>query len=275
MLTPLPLMDAIAVQKTSDPHAFTGTVQPSWSQGRAAFGGILLGMTGATAQHAVPSDRLLRSANINFLAPVTVGPVQLEIERLREGRSVTHLQVRILQEEKVCAVTTLAYGTSRPQSLAMPATPMPTAAPPHRALDIPFLPGTTPEFLRHFEYRWTSSDLPYSGGKDVHIQGWMRPRIVCPLTSSYALVLSDAFPPPILCQSTAFVRSSSLSAHMQFVDLPLPQETENPWFFYEGSASYGGNGYSDIDARLWHENGKLVARITQVIADFSGQSRQK
>ena len=232
-------------------------------------------MTGGAAQHVVPDDRQLRSANINFLAPVTVGPVQLNIEVLREGRSVTHLQVRILQEESVRAVTSLAYGASRPRSLTMAATPMPSAAPPHRALDIPFLPGTTPEFLRHFEYRWTSSDLPYSGGEDAHIQGWMRPRIPCTLSSAYALVLSDAFPPPILCQSTAFVPSSSLSAHMQFVNLPLPDDVENPWFFYEGRASYGGNGYSDIDARLWHEEGKLVARITQVIADFSGQSNPR
>jgi len=275
MSTPLPLAEAIAVHATAETTIYTATVQPSWAQGRAAVGGILLGMTGGAAQHHVTDDRHLRSANINFLAPVAVGPVQLIVEVLREGRSVTHLQVRIIQAEKVCAVTSLAYGTSRPESLAMPSTPMSATTGPDEAMDIPFLPGTTPEFLRHFEYRWTSADLPYSGSKDAHIQGWIRPRIPCSLTSAYALVLSDAFPPPILCQSTAFVPSSSLSAHMQFVDLPLPQTDPNPWFFYDGNASYGGDGYSDIDARLWHQDGQLVARITQVIADFSGSSTKK
>jgi len=204
---------------------------------------------------------------------VSVGPVQLQAERLREGRSVSHLQIRIIQAGTVCAVTTLAYGTSRPNSLTMPPTPMPSTASPDEAMDIPFLPGTTPEFVRHFEYRWTSSDLPYSGGTDAHIQGWIRPRIACPLSSAFALVLSDAFPPPILCQSRRFVPSSSLSGHMQFVELPLPQHDAHPWFFYDGRASYGGSGYSDIDARLWHQDGTLIARITQVIADFSGQPK--
>ena len=66
---------------------------------------------------------------------------------------------------------------------------------------------------------------------------------------------------------------ASVTTHMQLLRDPASLPGEHPWYLYESTATHMGDGHSDIQGRLWHEDGGLCGLITQHIADFSSSTR--
>ena len=116
---PQPL-DETLLLTAIDEGLFSGVILPTWSQGRACYGGILLAMCSRATRLSVSPERRLLSINITYVGPVTIGPVEVQCEQLREGSSVSHLECRVLQDGKPRVVAVVSYGTRRPGSLDMP-----------------------------------------------------------------------------------------------------------------------------------------------------------
>ena len=252
---------------------FSGVILPTWSQGRACYGGILLAMCSRATRLFVSPDRRLLSINITYVGPVAIGAVEVQCEPLRKGSSVSHLECRILQDGKPRVVAVVSYGTRRPGSLDMPRIELPDwAGEPGAGMELPYVPPLSPEFTQHLDYRWEAPYMPLGGAKTPCVRGWLRPALPAPLDEAQILVMLNAFPPPLWSQATAPFPASSLSSHFQMVDA-FPQDIVHPWFYYDGPASVIGEGYSDVRARLWHEDGTLVAIGAQQFADFSGRAQ--
>ena len=250
---------------------FAGAILPTWNQGRACYGGILLALCARATRLLVSSERRLLSINITYVGPVAIGDVNVRCERLREGSSVSHLECRILQEGKPRVVALVSYGTRRPGSLDMPRMKLPTwAGEPGTGIELPFMPPLSPEFTQHMDYRWEAPYMPTGGAETPYVRGWLRPARPTCLDEAQILVMLDAFPPPLWSQASTPFPASSLSSHFQMVDA-LPQHNSHPWFYYDGPATVVGEGYSDVRARLWHEDGTLLAVGVQQFADFSGR----
>ena len=81
---PEPFSSATAITPTGS-GTFEGLVTPDWSQGRAAFGGLVTGQMLRAAQQLLPSLPL-RTVMIDFLAPASPGTVQLAAAILRSVR---------------------------------------------------------------------------------------------------------------------------------------------------------------------------------------------
>ena len=222
---PQPMDDTLHLKPLED-GLFAGAILPTWSQGRACFGGILLALCSRATRQLVSPDRGLVSINITYVGPVAPGPVQVRCEPLREGSSVSHLECRILQEGKPRVVAIVSYGTRRPGSLAIPRMGLPDwAGEPGAGMEMPFAPPLSPEFTQHLDYRWEAPYMPFGGAEDPSVRGWLRPALPAPLDEAQILVMLDAFPPPLWSKTTAPFPASSLSSHFQLVDA-LP--TENP-----------------------------------------------
>lgn len=266
---PLPLEDALQMAELNGPGLVETSIPEAWSQGRACFGGLLLAQVARGGEALVSTDRKLRSLNITFVAPTGPGTVRIRYEVIREGRSVSHIQARMTQEDRVVVMSTLAYGTSRPLSLSMESAPMPDAGKPGDGYEMPFNPPATPEFTQHIDYRWVVDHMPFSGSDVAHVRGWVRPTIPSPVDPPLILAMMDAYPPPLWSMATGLFMASSLSSHYQVLDLPDSESNPHPWFLYDGPATVVGGGYSDVVGRLWHEDGTLVAVGMQHFADFS------
>ncbi|WP_448325740.1 thioesterase family protein [Sulfitobacter sp. M13] len=91
-------------------------VPENWAQGRTAFGGF----TGALLVNAARRDRpelpALRSALINFTAPVSQAPT-IHSEVLREGRNITTIATRAEIDGKVAATGTFSFGHAQESQL--------------------------------------------------------------------------------------------------------------------------------------------------------------
>ena len=263
--------EEIKLEKQSSSESFEGQINDEWSQGRACFGGLLLAYSARAAAHLVPEDRPLRAMNMTYVAPVSAGRIEIKTELLRSGGSVSHVSCQIHQEGQVATTATLSYGSPRANSLSIPQSPMPDVVPPEEGQEFPFLPPITPKFIQHLDYRWIPGHTPLAGAETAHVFGWIRPSIPMTVDAAQILALLDAYPPPLWSKAQAPFLASSLSSHFQILKIPDATENNHPWFLYDGPATVVGHGYSDVQARLWHEDGTLVAVGMQQFADFTNK----
>jgi len=261
----------IKLEKLDCDNSFKCEINEEWSQGRACFGGLLLAMSARAATHAVPEGRPLRAINMTYVAPVSAGTIEIKVQLLRSGSSVSHVSCQIHQNGHVATTATLSYGSPRDGSLTIPRIPMPDVVPPEDGDEFPFLPPITPKFIQHLDYRWIPGHTPLAGRETAHVFGWIRPSIPMKMDAAQILALLDAYPPPLWSKAQVPFLASSLSSHFQILEIPETTQDAHPWFLYDGPATVVGNGYSDVQARLWHQDGTLVAVGMQQFADFTNK----
>ena len=243
-------------------------VPDEWTQGRATYGG-LVAAAGLKAMRAlVEPERLPRSLHVAFVAPVAPGESMVEATVLRKGRAVTSVEAKITQAGAPCSVLTAGFGVNRESSVRVEAPRRPAAKPPEQAREFPFIPGMTPKFTRHFESRWTSEALPFSGTAEKTIGGWFRFRTESVLVDADWIVgMLDAWPPTVLPMMTAPAPASSLDWTMEFLDWD-PAARSDQWWFYQSETDAAAHGYALTRAILWDPTGRPAALSRQTIAIF-------
>jgi Acyl-CoA thioesterase C-terminal domain/Acyl-CoA thioesterase N-terminal domain len=80
---------------------FEGDVDPGWTIGGKPNGGYLLAMLGRAATWSGPHDHVV-AASAHYVAPPEPGPVTVETEVLRAGRSATQVRARMVQGGRSC-----------------------------------------------------------------------------------------------------------------------------------------------------------------------------
>ena len=154
------------------------SIPPSWAQGRAAFGGLMAAMVYETMRLRLCDSRPVRSLAISFVAPAAADvPIRFEVEVLREGKAVSTLLGRAVQDGQVVTLVQGNFGAGRPSVVEVPALPaieMPALE--EAASELPYIKGVTPEFMRHVALRWAVGGLPFSGNQSRKMGGWVRLR---------------------------------------------------------------------------------------------------
>src|SRR5207245_1824634 len=78
-----------------------GTVDPEWTIGGKPNGGYLLAMLGRAAATVSPHPHVIAASSYYLHAP-RPGPVGLDVELLREGRTASHVRARMSQDDRPC-----------------------------------------------------------------------------------------------------------------------------------------------------------------------------
>src|SRR5690606_19538082 len=116
-----------------------------WGQGRACFGGLVAAVMYAPLGRSI-TDRPVRSITVSFVGPVAPGPVTLETEVLRTGKSVTQAQCRLRQNGEIQAVLLASFGKGRESAIRVQAAAPPRIKGPAEATPLPRVKGLVPEF---------------------------------------------------------------------------------------------------------------------------------
>ena len=89
-------------------------IPEGWLQGRTIYGGVVAGlmMQKALLSIADPTKRLL-STSVTFVGPVQQGAARITAEILRQGKSVTTVEVRLWQDDAVQSILIASFGTAR------------------------------------------------------------------------------------------------------------------------------------------------------------------
>lgn len=223
-------------------------------------------------QAALSDDRPVRSLATTFVGPAEPEqPIQLDVQVLREGKGVTTLLGRAIQNGQVVTLVQGSFGAGRTSAVVVEAEPaVPFTALEHAQPELPHIPGVTPVFMSHLALRWSIGGLPFSGSNSREMGGWVRLRDTPegPMTVAHLLALVDAWPPSVLPMLRQPAAGSTLTWTVEFMQ-PLPSQSSQAWCHYRVDTEYARDGYGHAAARLHSADGQLLALSRQTVTIFA------
>jgi acyl-CoA thioesterase len=279
-----PFFDGTRV-KPHSPGRYSAAIDDNWNLRPLPQGGIVTALALRAMQHELddPTQRL-RTLHTTFVSQVAHGPVHIDVELLRRGRSMSHLRAEVRNSETSRGhVTTGVFGSAR-RGFDFTDLPLPTDIPAPdrcRSMRDPLPPGVENRFApmpfweklvegrlalghtfweqyepqraeRAFWYRFDDSPFLPDGSLD-------------PLA---LVVLADTMPGAVgekvgPNDRAWFAPSIDLTVH-------LLDACRSTWVLAYNCARYAGDGYASADMSLWDcgDDGRatprLVAYATQI-----------
>jgi acyl-CoA thioesterase len=242
----------------------TAEIAEGWSQGRAAYGGLVGAFALAATRKLVTDDKPVRSMMGSFVAPAPAGKVDVAPKIERAGRSVTQASCQVLADGNVCFQMLAAFGGSR-GGASHPATR--AFNPPARESISPLVTNPfMPPFLKYFDCHWVGS-APLSGSKDTNLGFWVKHNTdVSRYPAEKIVALADYPPPVFMTHFKKPIRVSSLTWSLEFVT--PPEEVDSEWFYLDFDMDAASNGYTQQSGYLFAEDGTLCALSRQCMVYF-------
>ena len=239
------------------PGTYDATLDPSWSSLTGIHGGSMVAMAVRAAEDHEPR-RPVRTVTASFLRPGKPGPVELRVEPVRRGRSLTTLDVTLVQQERpiVAVRATLVeprVGESWDRHDPSGVAPVESSIP----LDPPAEAGR----VLHFDHATALLDpahIPFSRSADAHVGGHVRPLEPRAIDAPWLAMMVDWFPPAPFTRldpPTGGV-SIDLTVHIHRTRDPLP---EGDWLEGSFRADTSHGGLAVEHGRLADPDGTLLA----------------
>jgi acyl-CoA thioesterase len=245
------------------------SIPKEWSQGRTAFGGLSAAMLYSAAKEYVEEDRLLRSMTTNFVGPLLFDvPFQINIEIVREGKNVSQLLARAVQDDKNCVLVQFCFAKARQSKTAVKNNDQHNMATPKKAKFIPNIPKVTPKYFRHYDLAIDSGGLPFTGKKISHYYGWMRfKKPPQKISDAHIISMIDAWPPTLIQQLRWPAPASTVSWNLEFI-YPHSVCAPSDWFAYKEDTRQAADGYGHTEATMWDIHGQVIALSRQITTVF-------
>jgi acyl-CoA thioesterase len=273
-------------REPGDAARFAAQVSEAWMLAAVPQGGIVAAIA-ARAMGEVLGDatQTLRTITCVFAAQVAAGPVEIEVEVLRQGRSMSQLSATARNPGAAAGLTAIAaFGAPRRgfefTDLAFPDVPGPEGL---RGFRDPLPDGVDPErFIRRpmvfwdevVECRPATGRPPWEPFEDgpAEVAYWYRlddppevvPGVLDPLAS---IVLCDTMPGAVSQKvgpqdEMWFGPSVDLTVHLLGPASP-------GWLLAHNRARHAGDGYASVEMALWDPRAAggpaLVAYATQMM----------
>lgn len=257
------------------PSAYRAWLTDDWNCPIVPHGGVVTAVALRAMETAlgVPDQRL-RSATSTFVAPVQPGDLEVEVEVLRRGRSISQVSASLHNVGEAEGLRcTAVFGSERRgfefTELEMPEVPPPAASPSWR--DVP--PDAPPRhvvfnFWDHVESRMAHGHLPWmpydpTTSDRVYWYRFDEPPLIDGKLDPLAVVaLCDTMPGAVaekLGSGDGWIPpSADLTVH-------LVGDTSSEWILAHNRAHHAGDGYASVEIVLWDPAGHLLAYATQLM----------
>jgi len=267
-----------------EPGVYAAEIDQDWNLRPLPQGGIVTALAArAMATELADPTQVLRTLHTTFITQVAHGPVDIDVELLRRGRSMSHLRAEVRNcEADRGHLTTAVFGCPRsgfeftdlrpPRSLPAPSACRSFRDPPPPGVDA-FPP--LPFWERLVEGRPALGHAPWEDYEPDRAEraNWYRFDEV-PFRDDGSLdplalvVLADTMPGAVgekvgRQNRMWFAPSVDLTVH-------LFGDCRSSWVLAHNRARYAGDGYASADMALWDcgEEGnaepRLVAYATQL-----------
>lgn len=239
-----------------------------WAQGRTGFGGLSAAAAVRAMRSKIADERKLRSLLVSFVGPVSIGRAEIQLQVLREGRSASQVEVKILQEGTVRLIALACFGQDRASAIQHTKR-IPSDIPAvEDCRKIPYVSGLSPQFTSALDFRYTHGEFPLSGAKGHQLGGYFCFDSTDGVSAEELMILlSDAWPPAKLQSFSARAPISTISWSLE---LTSAVTTDLGGFWYLLSeAEASDNGYSQQRSHLYSPAGELVAINQQTVALFA------
>ncbi len=243
---------------------FEAEIDPEWTIGAKPNGGYLLAMLGRAATWTRAHDHVI-AASAHYLRPPDPGPVVIQTEVLRAGRSASQLRARMEIDEQPCveALITASHLDSdrRPHWERGQPERSPKAFEDCPRL-VPILPdGRRVALMEQIEVRLEPSTAGFTTGEPTgrgELRGWLAlpgGEAFDPTSLLFAL---DAFPPATFdVEFSGWVPTLELTGYVRALPARGPLQVLQRAQLIDG-------GRVDEACFIWDSTGRLVAQGTQL-----------
>ena len=257
---------ATAVARIGE-RLYGADVHPGWTHGGKPNGGYLLATAARAAIDAVAEgggdhpDPLVATAT--YLAAPDVGPLRIEIDLWRIGRSASQLQAHVSQDGKPCVEATMILGrldaAAEPRFEDVP----PVEVPSYDQCEGGFrtTPAVEGDMEGALQRRLDPATLGFFRGEPTgkgEFRGWLAftgGREPDPVA---LLFVADGFPPATLdLGSTGWVPTFELTVYNRALPAPGPLRVRQRIRLVQ-------QGFFDEVCEVWDSRGRLVTQATQL-----------
>jgi acyl-CoA thioesterase len=242
------------------PFLYRGNVTDNWSINGIPNGGYLMALLAhAMVQESAKKDTLIITAN--YLHRCEIGEADLAVKNIAGSRRFDRWQAVLSQrdQERVRALGTFvrrSVGTGERRYDSSP----PEMADLEACVAMPPLPRFT--FFNQMDVRLDPACAGWLQGEladRLEQKGWVRFKEPRPYDMISALMIADAFPPPVLAAygMVAWVPTIELTVNVR--NLP-----KTPWLKCAFRTRYIDGDILEEDGEVWDGNGELVALSRQV-----------
>jgi acyl-CoA thioesterase len=248
------------------PGAFEGRNDPSWRIIRGANGGhlaavVLRGMM----LHLDNPERTPRSLTVHFLRVPKEEPFTVETNVEREGRTMSTMTARYVQDGKLIAFGVAAFSVERTgpdfSEIEMPIVPRPE--------DLERIPDRDDfPFGQHFDIRRALGPETPDPDNRAETGVWIRLRE--PRVADHLVVtqLMDAWAPSVfvkLAQGGGGAGVPTIDMTFYYREmLPLEGAKPDDWYLGVFRTQTSRGGFIEEDGWLWSRQGRLVAQSRQL-----------
>jgi hypothetical protein len=221
--------DEVTRLAESEPGRFEGAVNPEWTIGGKPNGGYLLAMLGRAAASVGPHGDVI-AASAHYLHSPVPGPVVVEAEVLRAGRSASQVRARLIQEGRACVEALVTTSALDPDAVpywdrglpAMGTASLEECSPPNSSLP----GGVRVAILDQIDVRLEPVSIGFLSGHPSgtgELRGWLAlpgGEAFDPASLLFAL---DAFPPATFeIEFAGWVPTLELTAYIRALPAPGP-----------------------------------------------------
>lgn len=255
--------DASAV--LGGPGRWKGAIPEGWDIREITNGGFLMAMA-TRAMEAETDGRELISATGSFVNPGSSGPVEIVVEPLKSGRSLSTLTATVLREGKSLVYVTGVYAEPdrpKPESDLVLGKPPQLPAPDDCVRAVPaqdreFPPPITGKVDVRVHPEDASALEERPGDRPI-IRGWFRLLDDEPMDAHGVVLATDCFAPAIFNSPYPAGWTPTIDLSVQ-VREPRPQG----WLACRFDTRFVTGGMLEEDGQIWTEDGRLVALSRQL-----------
>ena len=245
---------------------WTAAIPEDWLQGRSAFGGLQSALALRAMRALVPRSVPLRTLQTIFLAPVPAGKIGIRAQILRAGKSATHVEARLMDQEQTLCIVIGIFGAARPSAVQLRPVQPPVEC--DKPVVFPFIAGITPSFTQHFAVRWLRGGLPFTGSQLAQNVVEVGLHDVGSATEEHVLAIADFIPPIALSVLKQPAPGSSMTWMIEFLGDRVDGLPLQGWRM-DGELSAAHDGYTSQTGMLWGPDGRAVALSRQSMVVFA------
>lgn len=244
---------------------WTGELMEGWDIFGITNGGYVMAMT-TRAMEAESGGRTLISATGNFVNPATPGRVDLDVQVLKEGRSLSTVRTTVSRDGKDLVHVTGVYedaGRPKHQGDVVLGSPPEMPGPSECVLAVPAEDAPIPPpFTGMVEMRAVPEDLESIGvgsGGPIRSRGWLRLKDGESFDAHAVVMAADAFPPAIFFSDLGVGWTPT-------VDLTVQVREPDPtgWLACQFTTRFVTDGLLEEDGEIWDQSGSLIALSRQL-----------
>lgn len=257
------LLDILDV-RPADPGRYTGGTRPDWRR-PVVEGSQMLGQAVVAAGRSAPGRRVVSAHMVFMKVAGTDQPLDLAVETLSSGRTMSTLRVEVHQGGRCCASGTLLLDATAPDAIRH-SVPPPGCAGPYESP--PFDMGVTGRDLRMVDGAY--DDDPHAPPGPPVIDSWVRfrplpadPLLHAGLLAQYTGHMSIAAalrPHEGLSQRAAH---RSLSTAVNAIAVSFHSEVRaDRWMLYHHLSTFAGDGMTHSECRVHDIDGTMLASFS-------------